>query len=169
MRAWFETLTDDVRETIRASPSATIVPHALRDSRGARALALLRELAAASATTSLRLRDGDVIGEGGMGVVRAAEQVALGRTVAVKTLRAERRRDPESALDLLREAWVTGTRRAPQRRAGPLPRRSNRDGMPLIVMKRIEGVEWSALLADRGRGPAPVRQPRICSRGTSGS
>ncbi|MEO6774839.1 MAG: serine/threonine-protein kinase [Kofleriaceae bacterium] len=147
MQAWFATLTDDVCETVRAAPHETIIPLALRDSYGARAVALLRELASASAGTSLRLRDGEVIGEGGMGVVRTAEQVALGRTVAVKTLRAERRRDPESALDLLREAWVSGIVEHPNvvpiHYLGAEP-----DGTPLIVMKRIEGIEWSRLFAD---------------------
>jgi len=151
MKAWLETLSDDVLETVRVSPRETITP--ARDSHGARALALLRELASASATTSLQIRGGEVIGEGGMGVVRTAEQVALGRTVAVKTLRADRRRDPESAVDLLREAWVSGTVEHPNvvpiHYVGVEP-----DGTPLIVMKRIEGVEWSKLFAD----PVEVRR-----------
>ncbi|HET9992206.1 MAG TPA: serine/threonine-protein kinase [Kofleriaceae bacterium] len=145
MQAWLDTLSDDVLDTVSTSPRDTITPS--RDSHGARALALLRELASASATTSLQVRAGEVIGEGGMGVVRTAQQVALGRTVAVKTLRAERRRDPESAVDLLREAWVSGTVEHPNvvpiHYVGVEP-----DGTPLIVMKRIEGVEWSKLLAD---------------------
>ena len=44
-----------------------------------------------------------------MGVIRAAEQVALGRTVAIKTAASPDHRDPGAALDLLREAWITGS------------------------------------------------------------
>src|SRR5690606_42086834 len=82
-----------------------IVPTVVRSTTGgARALALLDQLA----RDTHELRVHDVIGQGGMGIVRAAEQVALGRTVAVKSLK-EGRRDPSAALDLLREAWVTGS------------------------------------------------------------
>jgi serine/threonine-protein kinase len=81
-----------------------------------------------------------------MGVIRAAEQVALGRTVAIKTLRPGRR-DPSAALDLLREAWVTGSLEHPN--VVPVHYLGlDDDGLPLIVLKRIEGVEWRALLAD---------------------
>jgi hypothetical protein len=144
---WGETLADDVLETIQSSPDKTIVPAELRESGGSRALALLRELASSSGSSSLHLKSSVVIGEGGMGVVRAAEQVALGRIVAVKTLKADKRRDATSALDLLREAWVTGTVEHPNvvpvHYLGAEP-----DGTPLIVMKRIEGVEWSKLLGN---------------------
>ncbi len=134
-------------ETIQSSPDQTIVPTELRESGGSRALALLQELASSSGSSSLHLKGSVVIGEGGMGVVRAAEQVALGRTVAVKTLKPDRRRDKASALDLLREAWVTGTVEHPNvvpvHYLGAEP-----DGSPLIVMKRIEGVEWSKLVGN---------------------
>src|SRR5678816_4169206 len=46
------------------------------------------------------------IGEGGMGKVSIATQTALGRQVAVKTLRPNVHSD--AATGLLREAWVTG-------------------------------------------------------------
>jgi hypothetical protein len=145
--AWVKTLADDVLETFQQSPDGTIVPAELRDSGGSRALALLKELSTSSATMSLHLKRGDVLGEGGMGVVRSAEQVALGRIVAVKTLKDDRRHDAASALDLLREAWVTGTVEHPNvvpvHYLGAEP-----DGTPLIVMKRIEGVEWSKLRND---------------------
>ena len=121
----------------------TIVP---MDARVGRALALLQQLAKSSPTASLQLRTGDVLGEGGMGVVRSAEQVALGRIVAVKTLKPGRR-DPASALDLLREAWVTGAIEHPN--VVPVHYLDvEADGSPLLVLKRIEGVEWSALLGD---------------------
>ena len=42
-----------------------------------------------------------------MGLVRSAHQVALGRDVAVKSLRHGEQRG-EATLALLREAWVTG-------------------------------------------------------------
>ncbi|MEO8551742.1 MAG: hypothetical protein ABI678_17315 [Kofleriaceae bacterium] len=58
---------------------------------------MLRDLSPAS---SVKLELGTVIGEGGMGVIHAAEQLALGRTVAVKTLKANRTR--QSAISCTR-------------------------------------------------------------------
>ncbi len=136
-------------DTIQSSPDETIVPAELRESGGSRALALLKELASSSGTSSMQLKSSVIIGEGGMGVVRAAEQVALGRIVAVKTLKPDRRRDAASALDLLREAWVTGTVEHPN--VVPVHYLdAETDGTPLIVMKRIEGVEWSKLISNAG-------------------
>jgi len=131
---------------VQAAPNETIVPPAAHETaRGA--LEILRGLAGADPTTSLQLKPGPVIGQGGMGVVRTAEQVALGRTVAVKTLRPERRADPAAALDLLREAWMTGTIEHPNvvpiHYLGVEP-----DGSPVIVLKRIAGAEWSSLAHD---------------------
>ena len=110
-----------------------------------RALELLRVLA--TAEPSLQLQTGGVIGQGGMGIVHAAEQVALGRTVAVKTLRADRRGERVAALDLLREAWVTGMLEHPN--VVPIYNLGvDESGSPLIVMKRVAGVEWSRLADD---------------------
>jgi serine/threonine-protein kinase len=94
---------------------------------------------------------GSVLGEGGMGIVLAATQRALGRGVAVKTLR------PESASDLamsklLREALVTGALEHPN--IVPVYDLSlDERGTPLLVLKRISGVVWTDLLED----PALVR------------
>jgi serine/threonine-protein kinase len=141
--ALLDTLGAEAVATIRSEPTSTIVP---KDSGGARALALLAQLADSAPTASLQLRHGEVLGEGGMGVVRAAEQVALGRIVAVKTLKPDRR-DSAAALDLLREAWITGSIEHPN--VVPVHYLgAEADGSPLIVLKRIEGVEWSKLLGD---------------------
>jgi serine/threonine-protein kinase len=107
---------------------------------------MLAELSRGTGTG--QLETGEVIGEGGMGVIRAATQVALGRGVAVKTLKPGKR-EPAAALDLLREAWVTGAIEHPN--VVPVHYLEvDADGVPVIVMKRIAGVEWSALLGDAG-------------------
>ncbi|MEJ7599597.1 MAG: serine/threonine-protein kinase [Kofleriaceae bacterium] len=106
-------------------------------------MAVLAQLSAGSTT---ELETGEVIGEGGMGVIRAATQVALGRAVAVKTLKPMQR-EPSAALDLLREAWVTGSLEHPN--IVPIHYVELDDqGSPVIVMKKIAGVEWSKLLRD---------------------
>ncbi len=93
-----------------------------------------------------RVELGALIGEGGMGLVHSGEQVALGRAVAVKTLKADKR-NPGAALDLLREAWVTGALEHPN--IVPVHALElDGDGIPSIVMKKIAGVEWSALIVD---------------------
>lgn len=98
------------------------------------------------------LQLGSLIGEGGMGVVRSAHQVALGRDVAVKSLRAGEQR-AEATLALLREAWVTGDLEHPNivpvHALGRAP-----DGAPMLVMKRIVGKPWSDFIANPHLLPA---------------
>ncbi len=99
-------------------------------------------------TTTPQFRLGAVLGEGGMGVVRLAEQIALGREVAVKSLHghADAERD---APQLLREARVTGALEHPN--VVPVYALGrDADGRPLIVMKRIEGQSWEDILAAAG-------------------
>ncbi len=127
----------DIRDT---APGDTIVPRLGIE----QALGVLEQMAGAPLLASVQLRTGPVIGQGGMGIVRSAEQVALGRTVAVKTVRPDKR-SPEAAQDLLREAWVTGSLEHPN--VVPVHHLGlDEDGMPAIVLKRIEGVEWSNLM-----------------------
>jgi tRNA A-37 threonylcarbamoyl transferase component Bud32 len=81
-----------------------------------------------------------------MGVVKLAEQGALKREVAVKTLRDEFL-DADFVARLTREARITGMVEHPN--IVPIyALQSDERGAPLMVMKRIEGVSWRALLRD---------------------
>jgi serine/threonine-protein kinase len=132
--AWLETKADD----------ATIVPAGARDASVRRAAEFLARLAQRGAP--VELKPGKVIGEGGMGVVREAEQVALGRVVAIKTLKPGRS-EPGAASDLLREAWVTGALEHPN--IVPVHHLEIDEQLnPLLILKRVDGVEWSALCRD---------------------
>ncbi|MFT5357107.1 MAG: hypothetical protein ACI9KE_004338 [Polyangiales bacterium] len=96
--------------------------------------------------STARLELGKTLGEGGMGIVRVARQAALGREVAVKTLRSEHAgRGFERRL--LQEAWTTGTLEHPN--IVPVYDIDlDEDGKPLIVLKRIEGRVWEELMHD---------------------
>jgi hypothetical protein len=126
---------------IRDTPTVTVVRPLVPDGV-ARAFAVLEQLRGHSPIESAQLVPGEVLGEGGMGVVRAAEQVALGRTVAVKTVK---QRDSTAAVALLREAWVTGMLEHPNIVPVHYVELAT-DGSPMVVMKRIAGTEWSKLI-----------------------
>lgn len=100
---------------------------------------------------------GDTLGEGGMGLVRVAEQASMQREVAVKTLRPDQM-SPAVARRLLQEAWVTGYLEHPN--IVPVyDIAKDSDGQPMVLMKRIEGRTWQDLVG---------RDEEICaSFGTS--
>jgi len=106
---------------------------------------------------------GAVIGAGGMGVVHVAEQPTLRREVAVKVLRDERKND-QAVNAMLREAWVMGTLEHPNIVPVHLLLREA-DGAPQLVMKRIEGVAWDAVIEaptlaeSLGGGQSAARDP----------
>jgi tRNA A-37 threonylcarbamoyl transferase component Bud32 len=91
------------------------------------------------------------LGEGGMGIVHLARQRSLSREVAVKVLRPDAI-DAGLADALLAEAVTMGFLEHP----GILPVHLlglDGAGLPILVMKRVDGVSWHDLLADP-EGPA---------------
>ncbi len=129
--------TSALRDTLAAPTHAARLPHLAIDIPAGSDAALL------SRTSDLALVR--TIGEGGMGRVHLARQRSLDRDVAVKTLKSEA--TPLAAAGLLREARLTGSLEHP----GVIPVHAlgvDDQGRPLLVMKRVEGVDWSTLLED---------------------
>lgn len=138
------------RDTFQQNPNSTIEPQ--RDAHDANASKALEMLTALRRDPSRGHRSLEVertLGEGGMGIVQLANQISVGRKVAVKTLRPEVRSDA-TTLRLLREAWVTGALEHPN--VVPVYDVGLDDqGSPVIVLKRIEGVHWGELMSDETR------------------
>jgi serine/threonine-protein kinase len=147
-----KTITREQAATLVRSPGSTLMPP--HDARlGKKALDVLRTLT----HDPKALVDHAPLGQGGMGVIRVAKQVALDRHVAVKTLKPGlgAAHDVEA---LLAEAWMAGGLEHPN----ILPVYSlslDENGKPVLVMKRIEGVTWATLLhdADAMKKHAPDR------------
>jgi len=136
-----------VAQTIVGNPEATLRPHTLAVPAESAPARLLSELRGTSAAQ--RFAMGDTLGVGGMGVVRVATQRALGRSVAVKTLR-ENHDDEVELLGLLREGWITGSLEHPN--IVPVHDIQLDDAQrPMIVLKRIDGEPWADLMLHDAR------------------
>ena len=93
-----------------------------------------------------RIELAETLGQGGMGLVRLARQTSMGRQVAVKTARADKRNE-RTTLKLLREAWVNGALEHPN----ILPIYDlgiDEAGAPVIVMRLVDGADWKAVMHD---------------------
>ena len=133
-------------QTVERDPLVTVVPPPLSNTASRQALKALEVL---SERSGERLSLDNVIGKGGMGVVRLGTQLTLGRQVAVKTLRSELRNDQASTLKLLREGWVTGALEHPN----VIPVHDvqlDETGSPMVIFKCVEGVQWADLMHDAG-------------------
>ena len=127
-----------LRDTIRA-------PDAPARNADADALQRVRAIAAGSEPP---LTISSTLGEGGMGIVQLGTQRSLGREVALKTLRAGSRSD-DAIGRLVREGVVTGSLEHPN--VVPVYELTvGADGMPVLVMKRVEGSTWTARMKDGG-------------------
>lgn len=146
---------DDLAATVAATYAKTLVrnprstvepPRPDSDDRTRKALAAWQALTAGPTSRNGRLAIERTLGEGGMGVVRLAEQLSVGRKVAVKTLR-EGQDEKDAVLKLLREAWITGALEHPN--IVPIYDVGvDANGGPQIVLKRIEGVAWRDVIID---------------------
>ena len=88
---------------------------------------------------------GEVLGEGGMGVVHRARQSGLDRDVAYKRLHPGH--DEHHRNMLIQEALVTGVLQHP----GIVPIHFlglDEDDLPVLVMKEVEGVDWLSLIKE---------------------
>jgi serine/threonine protein kinase/tetratricopeptide (TPR) repeat protein len=104
-------------------------------------------------STVQHYRIGERLGAGGMGEVYRAEDVRLGRSVALKFLPAELKADPESRARLLNEARAASLLRSPN--IAVTYDIGEDSGADFIVMEYVEG----ELLSSRvSRGPLPVRE-----------
>lgn len=144
----------DISTEVTNAPRSTVEPTLMSPLTSS--LNLLRAIGTAEHGTPgyhARLKLGDILGEGGMGIVRTATQLGLGRTVAVKSLRPELRNDERVVLKLMQEAWVTGRLEHPN--VMPIYEvEADENGSPMIVLRRIEGMEWRELM----HNPAQVRE-----------
>lgn len=92
----------------------------------------------------------DVIGEGGVGIVYAARQPSVDRTVAVKMLRPELAVEWGQRQKFLAEAVVTGDLDHPN--IVPIHELGHRDdGALFYSMKRVAGTPWSDALINNNR------------------
>ena len=142
----------DPHETIRSQPSGsatamgsdTPAPATQVDGRAAHAGLPQLDV---SDDASAQLRVIEKLGAGGMGEVMLARDRTLDREVAVKRLLSKHRGEAWAVDTLLHEGIVTGRLEHPNivpvHALGIDP-----GGSPAIVMKRVEGVPWHALIAD---------------------
>ena len=102
-----------------------------------------------------------VLGEGGMGRVQLARQRSLQREVALKRPRPDA--SDREARGLRDEALVTGHLEHPN--IVPVHALGVDDsGLPVIVMKRVEGVSWRDLLRDADHPGWATREPDPAAR-----
>jgi serine/threonine protein kinase len=99
------------------------------------------------------------LGEGGMGVVYAAQQLPLERPVALKVLVAQLAREPENRARFEREARVASALRHPN--AVEVYDFGEDDGRAYLAMEFLHGRTLREELSDKG--PLPV--PRVLDLG----
>ena len=98
-----------------------------------------------------------VVGRGGMGVVYEAEQVSLGRRVALKLLPATVFRDPVKRRRFEREAKAAA--RLHHTNIVPVHGFGEHDGTPYYVMQFIPGLGLDAVIDELSRSPTSGRAP----------
>lgn len=90
----------------------------------------------------------EVIGEGGVGIVYAAMQASVSRTVALKMLREEYARRSDHRNKFLTEAVVTGELDHPN--IVPIyDLGTTADGTLFYAMKRVRGIPWSNVIREK--------------------
>ena len=127
--------------------------------RGDATVATAGERPSFSGTARYQL--GELIGRGGMGEVRSARDLRIGRDVAVKLLRSDQT-EAEMMLRFVREARVQGRLEHPS--IVPVhDMGEDAAGQPFFVMKRLTGATLLEIL-ERGEGGAAWNRRQLLSR-----
>jgi serine/threonine protein kinase len=96
-----------------------------------------------------RYRVGDLLGGGGMGVVRAGTHVLLGTPVAIKVIRSDLKGDSEVVQRFVNEARAAATLKG-EHIARVFDVGMLESGEPYMVMEQLEGVSLDQYIAERG-------------------
>jgi serine/threonine protein kinase len=100
----------------------------------------------------------EVIGEGDMGVVYRAEELALQRQVALKLIRPDQSEDERMRERFRRESKIAASVDHPN--VIPMFEAGEEDGVLFIIMRLVEGTDLRALISAEGRVD-PQRAARI--------
>lgn len=134
--AMWQTQVDDDVDLL-----ATVKPTAASDTSDV----ILRALLDRNRSTGPAIKVRSLIGQGGMAEVMLGEQTALHREVAVKRL--YKTGEPAAAAALMYEAWLTAALEHPN--IVPVYELAvDAKGNPVVVMRRIEGTDWSHYIGD---------------------
>jgi serine/threonine protein kinase len=101
------------------------------------------------------------VGRGGMGVVYRAEQIALGRAVAVKLIAPDFAGDPDFRDRFVREARLAASIEHPH--VIPVYEAGESDGLLFISMRYVDGIDLRTAIAQGGR-LSPERASRIVAQ-----
>jgi serine/threonine protein kinase len=102
-----------------------------------------------------------VLGHGGMGVVYRAEQLALGRRVALKVLSSALSHDPGFRARFQQEARLAAS--LDHRNVVPIYEAGEDDGHLYLVMRYVDGIDLRSLLQRKDRLP-PRRAANIVAQ-----
>jgi len=91
------------------------------------------------------------LGEGGMGTVYLAQDVPIGRPVALKVISAQLARDEEFRRRFVREARIAATLEHPH--VVPVYEIGEQDGLLFIAMRRVPGRDLRSLVVELGALP----------------
>lgn len=106
-----------------------------------------------------RFQDSQPVASGGMGRIEAVYDAALGRRVAIKTLRPEFRDDDRAVLSFIEEARTTGQLEHPN--VVPIYELGESSEDPYIVMQLVHGQSLSELLATTTRAATGAQEAAL--------
>jgi serine/threonine protein kinase len=108
-----------------------------------------------------RILDG--LGGGGMGLVYRAEDIKLGRQVALKFLAEESAKDPVALARFEREARSASALEHPN--ICPIHEFGEHEGQPFLVMQLLEGQSLRDLISAAGPGKSAVQLDKLLDLG----
>ena len=139
-----------------ASDAATLISEGLSDAATARPIKAGKhreKILSSGQLLAQRYKILRIVGEGGMGAVYEANDLALDRVVALKVIRPELGDDPEITQRFKQELILA--RQVTHRNVIRIYDFGEADGVKFITMELVEGTDLRTVIRARGKIPAP--------------